>query len=107
MISLISHLSKDFSKRGFGVLGFWGFGAGTRGFPLDDGDLHVLDLDPHQQEVDLTDYHVLVKSINQRWKKNTRDRKDRTAQAQMSGRRELYRQVIHEKAIQIVSSTYV
>ena len=43
-----------------------GVGAGTRGFPLDDGDLHVLDLDPHQQEVDLTDYHVLVKSINQR-----------------------------------------
>ena len=41
-----------------------GVGAGTRGFPLDDGDLHVLDLDPHQQEVDLTDYHVLVKSIN-------------------------------------------
>ena len=39
-------------------------GPGPGRLPLDDGHLHVLDLDPHQQEVDLTDYHVLVKSIN-------------------------------------------
>jgi hypothetical protein len=32
--------------------------ARTRCFPLDDGDLHVLDLDADQQEVDLADNHV-------------------------------------------------
>ena len=31
---------------------------GSGGLPLDDGDLHVLDLDADQQEVDLTNDHV-------------------------------------------------
>ena len=30
-----------------------------RRLPLDDGDLHVLDLDPDQEEVDLADDDVL------------------------------------------------
>lgn len=31
----------------------------ARRLPLDDVDLHVLDLDPHQEEVDLSHDHVL------------------------------------------------
>mmetsp|Transcript_53545 Transcript_53545/g.138411 ORF Transcript_53545/g.138411 Transcript_53545/m.138411 type:complete len:245 (-) Transcript_53545:301-1035(-) len=33
--------------------------AGTGGLALDDGNLHVLDLYPHQQEEDLAEHHVL------------------------------------------------
>ena len=33
-------------------------GPRARGFPLDDVDLHVLDLDSHQEEVDLAYDHV-------------------------------------------------
>ena len=40
-----------------------GVGPGPRSLPLDNGNLHVLDLDPHQQEVDLPHNHVL-QSIN-------------------------------------------
>ncbi len=42
-----------------------GVGSRPGGLPLDDGNLHVFDLDPHQQEVDLSHNHVLDKSINE------------------------------------------
>ena len=33
-------------------------GWGARCLAADDGELHVLDLDAHEEEVDLADYHV-------------------------------------------------
>lgn len=36
-----------------------GSGTGAGGLALDEGDLHVLNLDAHQEEVDLPDHHVL------------------------------------------------
>jgi hypothetical protein len=42
-----------------------GVGSRPGGLPLDDGNLHVFYLDPHQQEVDLSHNHVLDKSINE------------------------------------------
>jgi hypothetical protein len=47
-----------------------GIGPGSGGLPLDDGDLHMLYLDPHQQEVNFAHYDIL-RSINQmkHWKR--------------------------------------
>lgn len=43
---------------GYGVVLVVHVGPRARRLPLDDVDLHVLDLDPHQQEVDFPHNHV-------------------------------------------------
>lgn len=43
---------------GYGVVLVVHVGPRARGLPLDDVYLHVLDLDPHQQEVDLPHNHI-------------------------------------------------
>ena len=56
--SILAQLLADYDSLGDGLIVMERVGPGPGRLPLDDGHLHVLDLDADQQEVDLSDDDV-------------------------------------------------